>query len=90
LATIFYIPIPAFWNYAIDVGGTTQHARPLLQGNEIMTKWIVKWENGKTQTFVPYDSIGFTTFIRQGLQAGKVTVNGIEYEEKEDGWVGPK
>lgn len=55
-----------------------------------MTKWIVKWENGKTQTFVPYDSIGFTTFIRQGLQAGKVTVNGIEYEEKEDGWVGPK
>ena len=41
-------------------------------------KWIVVWSNGKTMTFVPYDSIGMTSFIRRGLEQGTVTVNDKE------------
>ena len=40
--------------------------------------WIVKWENGKTQQYCPYDSYGMTTFIKKGLELGKVTVNDKE------------
>lgn len=41
-------------------------------------EWIVKWENGKTLTFIPMDSIGMTSFIKQGLANGKVFVNDKE------------
>jgi hypothetical protein len=40
--------------------------------------WIVKWENGKTQQYCPYDSYGMTSFIKKGLESGIVTVNDKE------------
>ena len=46
--------------------------------NYSLQKWIVKWENGKIQQYVPYDSYGMTTFIKKGLEIGKVTVNDRE------------
>lgn len=49
-------------------------------------KWIVHWENGKTITFVPYDSLGMTSFIRKGLELGVVTVNGKEVEIDQEGF----
>ena len=41
-------------------------------------RWIVVWSNGKILTFVPYDSMGMTSFIRRGLEEGPVTVNDKE------------
>jgi len=50
-------------------------------------KWVVVWESGRTETFVPYDSYGMSSFIRQGLKRGKVFVNDKEVEEYEsDTW----
>ena len=46
--------------------------------NYSLQKWTVKWENGKIQQYVPYDSYGMTTFIKRGLEIGKVTVNDRE------------
>lgn len=43
--------------------------------DENKQSWTVRWENGKTQTYVPYDSLGMTSFIKKGLEKGKVTVN---------------
>ena len=51
-----------------------------------MTEWIVKWEDGKTQKYVPYDSYGMTSFIKQGLKKGKVTVNDKEVYITEEGY----
>jgi len=51
-----------------------------------MTKWIVKWEDGKTQQYVPHDSYGMTSFIKQGLKKGKVTVNDKEVYITEEGY----
>lgn len=45
-------------------------------------EWIVKWENGNTKRFVPYDSLGMNAFIVNGLKLGKVTVNEREVVEK--------
>jgi len=54
-------------------------------------KWVVRWPSGKEWTFVPYDSIGMTSCIKQGLAKGKVTVNDKEVILSEDssiGWIG--
>lgn len=42
--------------------------------------WVVQWSDGTTQRYVPYDSIGMSRFIRNGLDKGKVTVNTFEVE----------
>ena len=46
------------------------------------TEWIVRWENGKTQRYVPYDSLGMTRFVLKGLKEGKVYVNDDEVVEQ--------
>ena len=33
--------------------------------DENKQSWTVRWENGKTQTYVPYDSFGMTSFIKK-------------------------
>ena len=53
---------------------------------EEMTKWIVKWEDGTIQQYVPYDSYGMTSFIKKGLTKGKVTVNDKEVYITEEGY----
>lgn len=42
--------------------------------NEVQ-EWIVKWESGKSQRFIPGDSLGMTRFILNGLDNGKVYIN---------------
>ena len=44
-------------------------------------EWIVKWENGKSKRYVPYDSLGMTRFVLNGLKEGKVYVNEEEVVE---------
>jgi len=46
------------------------------------TEWIVRWENGKSKRYVPYDSLGMTRFILNGLKEGKVYVNDDEVVEQ--------
>lgn len=58
--------------------------------------WIVKWENGKTKRYTPYDSMGMTRFIERGFENGRVFINdeeivitektefGIYYKVKDD------
>ena len=38
-------------------------------------EWIVRWESGKSQRFIPGDSFGMTRFIQNGIQEGKVYIN---------------
>lgn len=50
--------------------------------------WIVTWQNGKKQKYVPYDSYGMTSFIKRGLEFGKVFVNDREVVLRSDGiWI---
>jgi hypothetical protein len=44
-------------------------------------EWIVRWENGKSKRYVPYDSLGMTRFVLNGLKEGKVYVNDEEVVE---------
>ena len=44
-------------------------------------EWIVRWENGKSKRYVPYDSLGMTRFVLNGLKEGKVYVNEEEVVE---------
>jgi len=43
-------------------------------------EWVVRWEDGKTQRYVPYDSYGMSSFLRQGAEKGKVYINDIQVE----------
>jgi hypothetical protein len=45
------------------------------------TEWIVRWENGKSKRFVPYDYLGVTQFVINGLKEGKVYLNEKEVVE---------
>ena len=45
------------------------------------TEWIVRWENGKSKRYIPYDSLGMTRFVLNGLKEGKVYVNDDEVVE---------
>jgi len=45
-----------------------------------ITQWIVVWEDGRTEVFSPYASLGMTNFILTGLERGRVTVDGDEVE----------
>jgi hypothetical protein len=45
-------------------------------------EWIVRWENGKSKRYVPYDSLGMTRFVLNGLKEGKVYVNDEEVVER--------
>ena len=42
--------------------------------------WVVRWENGKTQRYTPYDSYGMSSFLKQGAEKGKVFINDVEVE----------
>ena len=42
--------------------------------------WVVRWENGKTQRYTPYDSYGMSSFLKQGAEKGKVFINNVEVE----------
>ena len=52
-----------------------------------MDRWTVKWKTGREKTFVPYDSLGYTSFVKQGLKLGRVTVNDRPVTVNSQGYV---
>jgi len=44
-------------------------------------EWIVRWESGKSKRYVPYDYLGVTRFVINGLKEGKVYLNEKEVVE---------